>query len=293
MSVGVSVGARRQLDTLARAQPESGPWLALVTETLHAAENPVWDQAAGAATLEVDLPALVPHLTGATVPLDRAVANEWVRRLLTVAADAAGPDVPALAVAARSGHLDAVALLEAAINQDEPRLAAIAAAVELDPNVLAPIAQLATVPLLQACRRLLAAAVSPDWHEGCCPVCGAWPALAEVRGLQRARRLRCSRCGGDWGLIALRCPYCGTNDHQQLGALVPEGETESRRAETCTRCRGYLKTVATLRPWAADEVGLADLATVELDLAALDHDYARPHARALALGLRLVEPPRP
>ena len=37
-----------------------------------------------------------------------------------------------------------------------------------------------------------------NWSEGYCPLCGAWPALAEVRGIERSRYLRCGRCGAEW-----------------------------------------------------------------------------------------------
>ena len=58
--------------------------------------------------------------------------------------------------------------------------------------------------------------------------------------------------------------------------------------ETCTRCRGYLKSVSTLRAWAGDEVSLADLATVDLDLVALERDFERPEARRLEQGVRVI-----
>ena len=51
--------------------------------------------------------------------------------------------------------------------------------------------------------------------------------------------------------------------------------------ETCSSCRGYLKSVTTLRAWAGDEVTLADLATVDLDLVALERDFAPPEPRRL------------
>ena len=44
----------------------------------------------------------------------------------------------------------------------------------------------------------------------------------------------------------------------------------------------------TLRAWAGDEVPLADLATVELDLAALEREYERPAPRRLEPGARVV-----
>ena len=124
----------------------------------------------------------------------------------------------------------------------------------------------------------LAAMADPAWDSGCCPVCGAWAVIGEMRGLERARRLRCGRCGGDWAYPAMRCFACGERDHRLLGALVPEGEGESRRAETCERCAGFVKSIATLRGWAGDEIVLADLASLELDVAAIEAGYGRPSA---------------
>jgi len=280
-------GARRQLDALARAQPEAGPWLALIEATLDETENPAWERAAGAAALGADRTTAGPLLAGTTVPLDRTAADRWVRRLLALAGEA-GPATASLRRAAGSGGLDPLALLEAAINRDGQRLGALATEAGTDPDALGAVAHLAAVPLLQALRRRFGGAVGSAWDQGSCPVCGAWPTLAESRGLERSRRLRCGRCGADWGFPAFRCPYCATTDHAKLGLLVPEGNAEARRVDTCDVCRGYLKLVATLRAWAGDEVALADLSTVDLDLAALDHGYARPETIAGPLDLRIV-----
>jgi len=288
VSAAASAGARRQLDALGRSHPETGPWLALVEAVLDAVPDPAWDAAAVETTLGQDHPTPVALLTGATIPLPRPVADALVRRLLRLAADAGGANAPLLAGAAAAPELDARGLLEAAIDQDEARLAEVALGFGVDPEALAAIAQVATVPLLQACRRRFATAVAPGWDAGHCPICAAWPALAETRGLERSRRLRCARCGADWGAPAMRCVYCGTDDHAKLGSLVPEERGEARKVETCTTCHGYLKSIATLRPWAGDEVGLADLASVELDLAALEHEYGRPTTPAARLDVRLV-----
>jgi FdhE protein len=51
--------------------------------------------------------------------------------------------------------------------------------------------------------------------------------------------------------------------------------------EICRACRGYLKSVSTLRAWAGDEVVLADVATIDLDFVALERDYRRPRPRPL------------
>ena len=42
--------------------------------------------------------------------------------------------------------------------------------------------------------------------------------------------------------------------------------------------------MTTLGPTPADDLGLVDLATVELDVAALEHGYARPTGPGAALG---------
>ncbi len=286
MAATASVGAQRQLSAVRQAHPEWASWLALVAETIDAIADPAWD--AVALDIPSDHPPTAPLLAGVTVAVPSPLADGWVRHLLDHAGRGDDPAATTLVGAARGGRLDALGLLEAAANQDASRLEALAVALDADPDATAAVAHLAIVPLLQACRRRLGGNVPPTWMAGCCPVCGAWPTMAESRGLERARRLRCGRCGGDWGMVALRCPFCFTDDHQQLGSLVPEVNGETRKVDTCAVCRGYVKTLTTLLAWAPDEVALADLATVDLDLAALDKDFARPDAPAVDLGLRLV-----
>ncbi len=130
------------------------------------------------------------------------------------------------------------------------------------------------------------------WEAGFCPVCAAWPLLAELRGLERQRWLRCGRCGAGWPFPHLCCPFCGNTDHRTLPYLAPEAAREARQAAACDRCFAYIKTFATLRPLAPDEVLIQDVTSLELDMAALEAEYGRPETRAFPLDLRL-EPARP
>ena len=286
----VSVGARRHLDRLRQAHPEWHAWLDLVAETVDAIADPAWR--AVAPHLAPGRPPATPLLVGATVGVPPCLLDAWLRHLLARAGATQAVADPAatsgLTAAAADPHLDAVALLEAAVNQDADALAARAAALDADPDALAAVVHVAATPLLQTCRRHLAAEIPKTWAGGGCPVCAAWPTMAESRGLERARRLRCGRCGADWAFVSFRCPFCFNADHQTLGSLVPEGAGETRKVDTCTLCKGYLKTLTTLTAWAPDEVALADLATVDLDLAALDQGYARPDTLPIDLRLRLV-----
>ncbi len=283
----LSAGAQRQMETLAKAQPEAGPWLGVLSAVLEEAATPSWDAVAAATTLQAEHAPGTPLLAGAQIPLDARFAERWVRRVLALAGEA-GPEAIPLRAAARADALDAATFLEAAINADGDKLEAIAQSQTIDPDGLAAVAALAAMPLLQALRRRFAAAIDPRWSEGFCPLCGGWPHLAEQRGLERARRLRCARCGGDWTQPGIRCPFCGVTGHGARATLVSEQDGEARQVETCSSCRGYLKRVSTLRAWAGDEVALADVASIDLDLAALERKLERPEARRLVPGVRVI-----
>jgi FdhE protein len=272
------------LETLGRSHPEWAQWLAPLRLTLVHAADRAYDAAVPAAPPLA--PPGAPLLDGAVLTLDPRVADRHVRALLRAAAAPATLAV-SLAGVARSSALDAIALLDAAVPVDSARLTALADTLGADAGALTAVAALAVMPLLQACARRweshIAAAVQAD-H---CPVCGAWPALAEERGLERGRRLRCGRCAADWRGEWLRCPFCATADHANLGALVPESGYQTRKAETCGVCRGYLKSVTTLTPATPTEIAVLDLETVELDLAALAAGYRRPPGLGCAPAARV------
>jgi FdhE protein len=73
-----------------------------------------------------------------------------------------------------------------------------------------------------------------------------------------------------------------------LEYLAPEGQYDSRRVLVCSDCRGYVKAVATLTPIRADALLERDLATVELDVAALERGYCRPLTNGFHLDVRLA-----
>jgi FdhE protein len=145
------------------------------------------------------------------------------------------------------------------------------------------------VPLLRATAERWRERLPAAWSRGYCPLCGAWPTLAEARGLERDRRLRCGRCAADWPFAWLQCVYCGMDDHARLGSLVGEAEAARRASsvDTCLACHGYLKTVTTLGPTPANELALLDLTTVPLDVAALEQGYRRPAGPGAALHARV------
>jgi FdhE protein len=280
-----------RLEELAASDPVGAPLARLQVEALRASTDRTWSEAVPAFDAN-RLREGFPLLHGQTLRVSPERQRRLVAGLAGVAAGFGQSEAARLGQAVDDGALDVLALLEAAIVQDAERLERLAADCDVDPGLLSTLAQLATLPVLQACGRRAAPLLEELRSDaGSCPVCAAWPTLAEVRGLARARRLRCGRCGADWEFDPRRCPFCGTADHRRLGSLVPEEGGESRRVDTCQNCRGYLKSLTTLRAWPADCLPLEDLATVYLDIAALEHGYARPERPGYSLNARLVERP--
>ena len=264
------------------------PWVTLLDVALEAAETAAWASAVPELPSRANSawPPYAPLLDGASIRVDGRRARKLVRELIHTADDARD-DGAKLAVAVRGRRLDAVALLRAAVVRDHDAVERIAKRAGIEPNALEVIGQLVAMPLLHACAERWREQIPSAWTHGYCPVCAAWPALSELRGLDRSRRLRCGRCAADWPLPVLQCAYCGEANHDQLGTLTPEGESQTRRIEVCYTCKGYLKTFTTLRPMTLRTIAMTDLASVDLDLIAQERGYARPSQFAHRLSLIL------
>lgn len=256
--------ARAAIAELAAATPDWAPWLGMLEAALDHADTPQWR--ASEIRFARARPIQAPLLEGARILVDPAAARGTLVALLELA----GVRPPE--------ELDALGLLEAGIAQDEARVARMGEAAGLAPAPLATVVHFLSLPVLLEAGRRATPAVPSDWGHGYCPVCGAWPALAELRGLERRRVLCCGRCGTGWARAVLHCAYCGERDHRQQGALVPDGEQERLRIETCHSCRGYLKVATTLRAKPVWELHLTDLGTLPLELTARDRSFIRPDA---------------
>ena len=287
---GLRADPAARLADVERQRPEWRAWLELLGVAERELDDAGWRTpisdaevggiVAGASTE-------VPLLHRRTLGVDAGRVQQLVRRLAATAAS--GNVTGAVSFRGyRPSPDDALRLLAAAVRQDPADIRTLAEAAEIDPGALTSMAHLAAFPLLQSCGRLLEGHTPRSWPHGYCPICAAWPILAERRGLDRTRRLRCGRCGGEWQVQWLCCIYCGEREHEQLGSLVPEERGERLNVETCASCHGYVKSVATLQKIPPFELLLQDLETVELDLVALDRGYSRPEESGFELEIQLV-----
>src|SRR5688500_7088876 len=155
------------LEGLRGDHPEWRPWLALLAPALAAAADASWNDVVGwqPAAAEDDRPAL----THAVIDVDRRATERWWRTLLDAAVDGRAASIG-------RASIDVIDLLDAAVSNDVDRLATLAATAGAPPDTTDAVAGLAVMPILHACRRRVQ---RPEWRRACCPVCGAWPALAE------------------------------------------------------------------------------------------------------------------
>jgi FdhE protein len=283
-----ATSSRSLLTALGVEHPEWRPLLEVIDEARREAGRPEWTRFVPA--LAHSRLAGRPLLDGAVINVAPRLVRPWVRRVLMMAA-AAWSETKPLAEAITRGWIDPLVLFEAAVSQDVHRLDGLARFGRDDRSVLRGLAPLIAGPMLQACCRTWADRVPAGWAHGYCPICGGWPALAEIRGLDGSRHLRCGWCGGDWRIGWLRCPFCGESDHEKLGSLVSPDRLERQTIEVCDGCRGYVKTVTTLTPIEPDHVVLQDLATTVLDVAALERDYRRPAAKGREVAVAVVAEP--
>ena len=284
-----NAGAESHLAVAERLTPEWGPWFRLLRLTLPALEDAAWSLAE---RLAADRGPRSPLLHRAVVAVPERLARMHVTALIDAAVRERAPGRPAEARRA-AGEVDVLQLVGAAIRLDRTEIEQVAARAGEEADALLAVAQLAVMPVLHACRRQLADTIPHPWSAAYCPICAAWPTLAELRGLDRERHLRCARCGADWRAPLLLCAFCGETDHDALGSLLPEGQEQTRRVDVCRSCNGYMKTLATLQAIAPAMLPVEDLNTLDLDIAARDRGYGRPERSGVDLAIEIHPAPAP
>jgi FdhE protein len=104
-----------------------------------------------------------------------------------------------------------------------------------------------------------------SWRYLGCPVCGAPPALAESRGLEQRRYLRCHRCGAGWPGHRMQCSFCGEVNPHRLRSYFAEHDQHRCRLVVCDGCGGRLKVVTTLAPLSPPGIIFAEFTMLYLD----------------------------
>jgi FdhE protein len=224
----------------------------------------------------------VPVLAGEPIPLPVPVLTPTLLRLCdALAIGGAGEAATHIRETIESGSIEPGSLLSASLNRDQAAVRTGAVHRGLAPDLVWLVAELAVSPFVHALQRMVFGhigtadlqAALDGWNRGYCPACGSWPAVAEV--VAGHRTLRCSFCSSGWELTSYACIYCGESGEPFVTA-APNEERTDRRIEVCRSCGGYLKTldVPELSPFPL--LSISDIETTDLDVAAMEHGYARP-----------------
>jgi FdhE protein len=227
----------------------------------------------------------VPAFAGEPIPLPVPALTPTLLRLCdALAAGGAGEAAEHIKQAIAGGSMEPGSLMAGSLQRDQAALRTGAAHRGLSPDLLWLVAELAVSPFVHALQRLLfGGALAPElqaalgaWPHGYCPACGSWPAVAEVVGGHRT--LRCSFCAAGWELTTYACIYCRESGEPFVTA-APDEARKDRRVELCSACGGYLKAVdiPALSPFPL--LSISDIETTDLDVAAMEHGYARPALR--------------
>ncbi len=226
---------------------------------------------------------LGPHLGAGSIRWDSALLASLFDDLCAAVAES-GQSAGGLAGIRSAVREQAVSLEElaetAAFGPKEGQIAALAEQTGTPRDVLAFIGRTLAAPfVIEAAERLRgdrAAGPEAGDSSGHCPMCGSAPALARLRRDDGRRILHCALCGQNWSFARLQCPFCGNRDQHTLGFLATTGD-EVHSAETCGRCRRYIKTVDEDKLAAGEEVIplVEDAATLHLDLVAERDGYVR------------------
>jgi formate dehydrogenase maturation protein FdhE len=146
----------------------------------------------------------------------------------------------------------------------------------VDRKLLNSIVHATMKPFLTSHARKLIDSIDQErWRRSYCPICGGSPDFASLDTERGSRWLLCSRCDTEWVFQRLQCPYCNTQDQNDLSYLTDD--TGQYRLYTCEQCHQYLKTID--RRQTEGQVILLPIErflTLDMDRQAIEMGY-KPH----------------
>jgi FdhE protein len=120
-------------------------------------------------------------------------------------------------------------------------------------------------------------------QRGRCPCCGSMPSASLVTASGQtsgARYLYCSLCSTAWNHVRAVCITCGKAHTLSLRGI--EGDAGVVKAETCTGCGTYAKSLYQAKDAKADPYA-DDLASLGLDVLVAEAGFARHAPNPLLL----------
>jgi FdhE protein len=120
--------------------------------------------------------------------------------------------------------------------------------------------------------------------EGACPCCGGAPIASVIVGQHGATGTRfcvCPLCATQWHIVRIKCSICGSTEGVAYQEI--EGDGGQVKAETCDKCRSYVKIMQQQKNPSLDPLA-DDVATLALDLLVREGEYRRAAVNPFLLG---------
>ena len=120
--------------------------------------------------------------------------------------------------------------------------------------------------------------------DSACPVCCSAPMTCSIVGWPKAHNTRfctCSLCATMWNVVRVKCLWCGSTDG--LSYQMIEGKPDTIKAETCEKCRSYVKVLYQVTDHALDPL-VDDVATLGLDMLMAQGGWQRRGQNPFLLG---------
>ncbi len=111
--------------------------------------------------------------------------------------------------------------------------------------------------------------------DGACPTCGSPPIASAVVNWPNATNTRfctCSLCATMWYVVRVKCLLCSSTE--SVSYRMIDGHPETVKAETCDKCRGYVKVFYQVKDPALEPLA-DDVASLGLDLLLAEEGWKR------------------
>ncbi|WP_462325536.1 formate dehydrogenase accessory protein FdhE [Desulfoplanes sp.] len=157
---------------------------------------------------------------------------------------------------------------------DENVLCQTAEKLGVEPDLFGFVVSQLVAPFLRSQAKTFAETFDlSTWTQGFCPICGALPSIAYLKGEGGKRWLHCSSCGHDWRFRRQVCPACGDNAAKGLEYFYLD-ERMFERAYVCKECKKYLLTIDIREMALKPNMDLSPVGLIPLDIKAQEEGYA-------------------
>jgi FdhE protein len=120
--------------------------------------------------------------------------------------------------------------------------------------------------------------------DSICPACGSPPMTSSVVGWPKAHNSRfctCSLCATMWNVVRIKCVLCSSTEG--IGYHSIEGKPDKVKAETCNKCRRYVKILYQVKDHKLDPLS-DDVASLDLDMLLAQEGWERGGHNLFLLG---------